>query len=199
VYVYRLVDDFWQAQEPIDAPRYANYFGTTLSVSGKLLAVGAPGSLGCPDGVTGAVYRGTVYVIAERDGRWSSADAQCLLPGTDDGVLFGWSLALEGNRLIVGAPLDSSGSHEVPRDTSATASGAVHWFEGTTSGDFREHRYLKSRKITAFGGFGASLALAPGLLAIGAPTEPVQLSGSSPGPSLSLAEAGAVYVFRGQP
>jgi hypothetical protein len=143
-------------------------FGSEVSLSGDRLAVTA---LGTGDGElpTGAVY------IFEFDGAaWSeTAKITPFLPTGQDA--FGESIALEGNRLAVGAALD---------DTLGLNAGAAYVYE--LDGDDWE----PVEKITGSGGmagdaFGGAVDLDGDVLVIGGV--------GSDGPPV---DSGRVWVFR---
>jgi hypothetical protein len=70
------------------------YFGWSVSIDGDAIAVGGDGT----NHNTGAAY-----VFRRTDGVWG--DGETLLPdGIDEGDHFGWSVAIEGNTLVAGAP-----------------------------------------------------------------------------------------------
>ncbi len=86
-----------------DASAAANaYFGHTVAIDGDTVAVGAPG------GPT-TFGPGSVYVYVRSNGLWS---LQQHILATDGSNLdqFGYSVALSGDTLLVGAPSDSPGT-----------------------------------------------------------------------------------------
>jgi hypothetical protein len=95
-------------------------FGTSLAMSGNWLAVGVP--LDDPNGV---LERGSVSTFERVDGAWHPR-GKVLAPDGQEGDLFGSSVGLSGNRLVVGAVLDDQGLN--------SDIGAAYLFEhdGTT-------------------------------------------------------------------
>lgn len=85
------------------------HFGAAVAVSGNTVAVGAPG-----DEVASFAGRGSVFVF-ERDlggdNNWGVQPA-VLAPDGLAGDAFGSALALEGNLLLVGAPLVDDGADQ---------------------------------------------------------------------------------------
>jgi filamentous hemagglutinin family protein len=102
-------------------------FGWSVALSGDWLAVGAPldSTLGATRGAThlftgvGTDYSGLTW----RNNKLASGNGAIGMPILADDDEFGWSVALDGNRLAVGARLD---------DTSGPGRGAVYLFTGLT-------------------------------------------------------------------
>ncbi|GAB4522475.1 MAG: hypothetical protein OHK0046_35060 [Anaerolineae bacterium] len=113
---------------------------------------------------------------------------------------FGWSVALDGDTLVVGAASeDSDGSS--PAGNSAESEGAAYVFVRDANGTWTEQAYLKASNAEAFDRFGQSVALDGDTLVVGAPA-PISVSGSPPGIGNSVSHAnniaenaGAAYVF----
>lgn len=135
-------------------------FGTGLAVSDGMLAVGAPAK-------AGAAY---VFVRGHDAATWT-LDARFMGSKADAAQdRFGQAVAVDGDRLVVGAPGDS---------TAGAGSGAVYAYE--RRGDTWEERaFLKASEPVAKTAFGSAVALRDDLLVVGAPAR---------------LDAGAVYVF----
>jgi hypothetical protein len=81
---------------------YEDAFGASVSLSGKMLAVGAPSAE-----VATAPYAGAVYLFVEPASGWKSTSKFEYEITADDGIQYdglGYSLALEANTLFAGAP-----------------------------------------------------------------------------------------------
>lgn len=114
--------------------------------------------------------------------------------GADDDE-FGYSVALSGDTLAVGAYLEDSSSDTTPDDNSVIDSGAVYVFtrSGTT---WVEEAYIKASNIGTTDNFGISVALSGDTLAVGATGEKSSSTGiNSTEIDTLLTLAGAVYVF----
>jgi trimeric autotransporter adhesin len=118
VYVFVRHDASWQQQAYIKASNTADHaqFGRalTLSSTGDLLAVGAPGEDGAGSGINSDQVdedsrRGAAYLFLRRAERWSQS---AYLKASNSGVLdaFGGALALsaDGGTLAVSAPQERS-------------------------------------------------------------------------------------------
>lgn len=112
---------------------------------------------------------------------------------TGTGDKFGYSVALSGDTLAVGAYLEDSSSDITP-DEAATDSGAVYVF--TRSGStWIQQAYLKGSNTEAGDNFGISVALSGDTLAVGATGEQSASTGINSTPDDTITAAGAVYVF----
>ncbi len=148
-----------------------DFFGTALALDGNRLVVGAPG-----DSTVGS-NRGAVFLYTgietnidnpSRVGKIFSGSGATGMRELADTDFFGWSVALDGNRLAVGAFSDSS---------SGTDRGAVYLFDGVGT-DFSGLAY-QQKLISGAGAigmpiladldfFGWSLALDDNQLVVGA-------------------------------
>ena len=81
-------------------------FGFSVALEGDWLAVGAPESI--PQG--GLLSEGAVFVYHRQGGAWPTSPTWSLyhpdLPNKYDSRRFGYSVAIAGGRLVVGAPTD---------------------------------------------------------------------------------------------
>ncbi|MCP3917435.1 MAG: hypothetical protein GY711_17960 [bacterium] len=87
-------------------------FGWAVAADGDTLVVGAPGNDGA------GWEAGAAYVFENTGGTWIQT-AELVVPGASPRDLFGRSVAIEGDRVLVGAPA---------ADTVGMDSGAVHAF-----------------------------------------------------------------------
>lgn len=122
-------------------------FARAVALSGDLMAAGAPGTF------SNEQSAGAVYVFSRgADGEWREL---CRLGGRDPGEEFGAAVALDGARLAVGAP----GRADLP----LAVGGRVDLFDIDASGC----RPIGSCRDTP--GFGRSIAMLGGRLAVGQP------------------------------
>jgi hypothetical protein len=142
-------------------------FGTDVAVDGDLIAVGAIG-----DDET-AFNSGAVFVFELSGGSWSQVQkVKAATPIT--GSNFGYSIALEGNRLVVGSRLATNGAN--------SSAGLAYVFDRGAS--FTETQILAPSVVEAGAYFGNSVALDGDRIVVGAPLEDTVSSNE-----------GAVYVF----
>lgn len=113
---------------------------------------------------------------------------------TDANDVFGYSLALAGNTLVVGAPGEASADHN-QADNTAPNSGAVYVFTRTGS-NWSQQAYVKASNTEAGDLFGSSIALADDFLIVGAFFEASAATGvnGTQGDN-SAPDSGAAYVF----
>ena len=100
-------------------------------------------------------------------------------PGQSSGDLFGRSVAVSGNTLVVGASLEDSNATGVngnQSDNSAQSSGAAYIFvrNGAT---WSQQAYLKASNADAYDSFGYSVAISGDTVVVGAINEASKATG----------------------
>jgi uncharacterized Zn-binding protein involved in type VI secretion len=136
VYVFTRSGTTWSQQAYLKASNTdaGDVFGVPVTLDGDTLAVGAVLESSNATGVDGdqadntAGGSGAVYVFT-RSGRTWSQQAYLKASNTDAGDRFGWSVALDGDTLAVGARLEDSNATGVDgdqADNSADDSGAMY-------------------------------------------------------------------------
>jgi hypothetical protein len=104
------------------------------------------------------MYAGAAYIFSHSDSGWTE-DA-ILVPGSVGDIRFGFSLAVDGDTVAVGAPYTDSG---------LINSGAVYVFEASDAGWTKSARLATSASGAALSDlFGWSVALKNNLLVVGA-------------------------------
>ncbi|HKU39908.1 MAG TPA: cadherin-like beta sandwich domain-containing protein [Polyangiales bacterium] len=170
-WIYVRKDGAWLQQAFLkpDEPAADDMFGSALALSGDTLVVGSP-RFDVFNLSAGSARAGMVYVYVRKDGAWTQ-QARFSAEGGSGGDMFGYSVALEGDTLAVGANLESSG---------ATASGAVYVYtrEGAS---WKFQQKLKASEPRTASQFGSALAISDQTLVVSAGEE--------------SRRAGAVYVF----
>lgn len=163
-YVFVRSGATWSQQAKLTASDGAanDKFGASVSISGDTLVVG-----------TGTLGSGAVYVFARTGTTWSQ---QAKLTASDATQFFGWSVSVEDNKLVVGAPGTTIGSN--------AAQGAVYVFARSGS------TWSQQAKVTSSDGatldqFGYRVALSGDTFVAGA-------FGDDLGAS---ADQGSAYVF----
>ncbi len=174
--------------------------GATITVNGAAVASGHqsqaislnPGqntvtvAVTAADGVTTKNYTITANLLSQ--------EAYAKASNTDAPDLFGWSVALSGDTLAVGAVWEASNATGIDGDQSDNTewqTGAVYVFirSGST---WTQQAYIKASNSGGLDWFGYSMSLEGDTLAVGSPWE-----GSSNGNQgdNSASGSGAVYVF----
>jgi hypothetical protein len=138
VYVFRRAGTSWQQEAYLKASNtgYDGRFGTSVALSGETLAVGASGEASAATGINGnqgddsAFQSGAAYVFRRSGTIWQQA-VYLKASNTGAGDYFGWSVALSGDTLAVGASLEDSavtGFNGNQDDNCVSDSGAVYVF-----------------------------------------------------------------------
>jgi hypothetical protein len=182
-------------------------FGGILDLSGDTLVVGVPNESSAAQGINGnqedeeAPFSGAVYVFHRNGNSWSQ---QAYIKASNSGRAdwFGSSVSIQGDRLAVGAPRESSGAKGINGDqqnNTVGRAGAVYLFE-RKGGVWAQEAYIKSSNTGFSDQFGFSVDLHGEYLVVGANGE----SGGSTGVGGEQSDdsktgAGAVYLFRKEP
>ena len=154
---------------PTDGRR-EDVFGWSTAVRGATVVVGAPWTINDPE-IEGAVY------VFERQTESPWLETARLLGAPNDHdpsryEYFGWSVALDGPTLAIGATDDY--------DDNGLRKGALYVFERDPNGVWRQ----ADRLLGDGGNFGASVAIHDGVIVVGAPEDdPLGFS------------SGSAYVF----
>jgi hypothetical protein len=138
-------------------------FGTSVALSGNVLAVGAPQEASAATGIGGnqadnsAFAAGAVYIF-ERDvnGLWTQ-QAYIKADNAAASAGFGRTVALHGNVLAVGAP------------NAPLLQGSVYVFVRAASGAWSQQAVIQPSDAAADHGFANELALEGSTLIVGAP------------------------------
>ncbi|MGB7051051.1 MAG: hypothetical protein WBG41_05735 [Acidimicrobiales bacterium] len=224
VYVYNKGGSGWPtspsdtltAPGPEGAPGYGELFGLSLAVSSTTMVIGAPGDPGatspvpanCNATASAGCATGAAYVYKEVRGDWieqakltasngEGCDMTCS-DGADSmgGDYFGWSVAIQGKRVAVGAPwatAPSPPSSTGPEpDGSYTSyapdcTGTVYAFTGSGASWAQKDELYDPAEVTNGGSdwFGYNVALLGKSIVATAPYD---------GPNA----AGSAYVFLGE-
>jgi len=111
-----------------------DYFGYSVALDGDTLAVGAYGEDSSARGINGnqsdnsASGSGAVYVFTRAGTTWTQ-QAYIKASNTETYDQFGWSVALDGDTLAVGARGERSSARGIngnQSDNTASGSGAVY-------------------------------------------------------------------------
>ena len=154
----------------------SHQFGGAVKFNGTTLLIGAPG----PDYTSGAYAPGEAYVFTNSGGTWT--ETEILQPDDSaDGDQFGFSLAIEGTTLLIGAPAADVGAN--------VHQGAGYVFDGSGGSFVQTHKIFADDGV-AYDQFGQSVAMSGDTALIGMwshnddPTTP-------PAPP----KPGSVYLF----
>jgi hypothetical protein len=153
-YVFLRQAGQWQQETKLKAgvPRANAYFGFALAIQGNAIGVGAPFSnLGANP------YVGSAYVFELIDGLWTQT-AELWADNPASYQMLGWSVALDTNTLVAGAPMSS---------VVVAGSGVAYLFHGDGTG-WSQTATLAADDATSGDWFGYSVAIQNDVLAVGA-------------------------------
>jgi len=176
-YVFVRSGDLWTEQTSFTGsdPESGDYFGASVAVDGDTAIIGAYG-----DGDSGTMC-GSASVFVRSGSAWSSQDkltAACENPGDDHsgavGDFFGFSVALDGNVAVVGAPHD---------DDAGTDAGSAHVFLRSGSTWSPTAILLPDDGDAEAESFGYDVAVEGDVIAVAAPSDTTD------------GEPGSAYVF----
>ncbi len=167
-YVFeRQGDGSWQEVAKLTASDAASgdFFARSVSLSGDHVVVGYPSDDDDGQGL------GSVYVFERQgDGSWQEV-AKLTASDASFGDTFGQHIALNGNRVIIGAPNN---------DDDGLSSGSAYVFERQSDGSWKEVAKLTALDAQQFESFGRSVSLDGNRIAIGTSgIETLDLSGSA--------------------
>jgi len=204
-YVFARSGTSWSQQGYLKASNAAtnDVFGSSVAISGDTIVVGAYREASNATGVDGdqsdnsAVQSGAAYVFTRSGSTWSQ---QAYLKASNTGAnnLFGQSVALSGDTIVVGAYVESSNATGIDGDQAnnlAAESGAAYVF--TRSGStWSQQAYLKASNTDSNDFFGQSVAISGDRVVVGAYRESSNATGVGGDQSdNSAANSGAAYVF----
>jgi len=185
-------------------------FGNSVVLSGDTMVIGAVGESSDADVVDGdqadnsAPSAGAAYVFVRNGAIWSqqaylkafNSDG-APIPSTS-GDLFGFSMSISGDTIVVGAPREDSSASGVggdPSDNSLQDAGAAYVFvrNGTT---WSQQAYLKASNPDSVTYFGSSVSISGDTIVVGSPDEDSNATGvNGDQGNQSAFSAGAAYVF----
>lgn len=170
-YVHRFDGEEWLEEQKLVAsdPHANDRFGCSVGISGDTIAVGALFG----DGNT--IGSGAVYVFVFDGLSWNQQAKLTAKQGGYYGNQFGASVALEGDRLVIGEPFND--------DLLADAGAA--WVYQRTGPAWIQAYFLFAPDLSPVGRFGRSVTLQSDWIAVGAPGDDQQ-----------AVNAGAAYMFR---
>jgi hypothetical protein len=146
-----------------------------VAISGETVVVGAYGEDSNATSINGnqvdnsANDSGAVYVFVRTGGIWSQ-QAYLKASNAEADDQFGWSVAISGDTVVVGAKdeaSDSSGVNADGNNNLAYWAGAAYVFV-RTGGIWSQQAYLKASNPGGFAQFGYSVAISGDTVVVGA-------------------------------
>jgi len=176
-YVFVRSGGTWTQQSKLTASDGAanDLFGSSVAVSGDTVVVGA---------YSDDMRQGSAYVFVKPGGGWSDMTQTAKLTESHraEGEIFGWSVAVSGDTVVVGAPADGIGV-ENPQGAYVFVKPGGGW------SDMTETAKLTASDGYVFDFFGASVAASGNTVVVGASDDAI---GPNIGPNSGQ---GSVYVF----
>ncbi|MBN2160397.1 MAG: InlB B-repeat-containing protein [Spirochaetes bacterium] len=227
VYVFKLSTKtlYWYQDAYLKASNAEayDYFGDSVAVSGDTIVVGAYGEDSSQTGITNddgsassnntALYSGAVYVFKNVSGTWVQ-DAYLKASNAEAYDRFGYSVAVDGDTIVVGAygedcgetSIDNQDGDPEPTDSNnnndSSSSGAAYVFK-KVSGTWVQDAYLKASNADEDDHFGYSVGVSGNFIVVGAYYEEssqatiTNTDGSASGNNDYLDDyPGAAYVFK---
>lgn len=215
VYVFKRSGTSWAHEAYLKAPNgeAGDTFGDSVAISGDTIVVGVPNEDSNQTTITNgatassnnaAANSGAVYVFKRSGTSWAQ-EAYLKAPNAEAGDRFGWSVAVNGDTIAVGALYEDSNQTSITNGTSAsgdnseTDSGAVYIFK-RTGVTWAQEAYVKASNAEAADSFGASVAVDADTLVVGAPLEDsgqkTITNGTTASSDNARLGAGAVYVYK---
>jgi hypothetical protein len=178
-------------------------FGVAVGVSGDTVVVGARWESGNATGVNGnktdnsASAAGAAYVFVRSGNTWSH-QAYLKASNTGNGDLFGHSVAVSGDTVVVGAFAEDSNATGINgngSDNNALDSGAAYVFVRSGT-NWSQQAYLKASNTEIGDQFGGAVAISGDAVVVGANLEDSGSTAVNGDQSNNRAvDSGASYVF----
>ena len=195
VYVFVRDGETWSQQAYLKASNAGldDWFGYGLAINEDTVVIGAfneDSSFSGGEDDNSAVEAGAAYVFS-RDGTSWTQQAYLKGSNTGEGDLFGVSVAIHNDVLVVGAGRESSSRLGGESDNSSDRAGAAYVFVRENM-SWSQQALLKASNTEAGDQFGWRVATDGDTVIVGAWRE---ASGSSAEDDNSASGAGAAYVF----
>jgi hypothetical protein len=195
----------WQQQAYLKASNTAasDFLGYVAAISGDTIVIGATREDSAATGVNGnqndnsAVDSGAAYVFVRSGTTWSQ-QAYLKASNTGAGDVFGTSVAISGDTIVVGAPNEASAAIGIDgnqNDNTAVNAGAAYVFVRTGT-NWVQQAYLKASNTGAEDQFGNFVAISADTIVISAHYESSSATGANGNQNDNSAiRSGAAYVF----
>lgn len=203
-YVFVRNGNTWSQQAYLKASHVSSgdLFGCSVGISGDTIVIGALGEASTTTGVNSTPNKlasgaGAAFVFVRSSATWSQ-QAYLKASQVSMGDVFGCSVAISGNTVVVGARNEDSSSVGVnsAANESADTAGAAYVFVRSGS-TWSQQAYLKPNRIMAFDQFGHSVSVSGGTVVVGALGEDSRNAGVNSTPNIldGSFDSGAAYIF----
>jgi hypothetical protein len=182
-FIFRRVEGEWTHEATLEYPTGGGAntegaaFGWAVAISGDTAVVGAPF-----DDFT-AEDSGRAFVFEFENDEWQLSETLLVIESSRDFDLFGWSVDIDGDFLVVGMPFDDYFPTERGGSARVFARDPINlnWIEVLYA--------LRPSSPQTDAQFGYSVAISGGAVAVGAPRRDITIGGQT------YVDAGAAYVF----
>jgi hypothetical protein len=202
-YVFVRQGNSWVQQAYLKASNtdLSDKFGFSVGVDGNLVVVSAPDEDSSGREINGdqstnnSNSSGAVYVFARSGSTWSQ-QAFLKAANADSGDEFGFSVAISGATVAVGAPFEESLGTD-PSDNDGNQNGAAYVFTRSPSLVWTQEAYLKAGQYSDhLDQLGFSVAIFKDTVVVGAPGEDGKgTKVNGPEYDNTVQASGAAYVF----
>ncbi|EIE01053.1 FG-GAP repeat protein [Leptospira licerasiae] len=214
VYVFVRNGNTWSQQAYIKPsnPTANDAFGTAIAIEGDTLVVGSHNESGSQNTITNGqpapdddslYHSGAVYVYKRTGTTWVE-EAYIKAPNPDQGDYFGYSVAISGDTIAVGAQYEASNQNYITNGSGASSdnnmpgAGAVYIFS-RSGNSWMPEAYIKPSNPDVYDNFGTAVSIYGDTIVVGTPSEDSNQntisSGTNASSDNSSESAGAVYVF----
>ena len=214
-YVFKRNGTIWTNEAYLKAPNTDNSdnFGSSVSISGNTIVVGATGEASNQTTITNgtlsssnnlASSAGAAYVFRRNVSTWTN-EAYLKAPNAESNDQFGVSVSISGDTIVVGATGESSNQTTITNGTLVSSnnlaanSGAAYVFRrnGTS---WTNEAYLKASNAETGDQFGGAISIDEDTIVIGATQEASNqttiTNGLAPIGINGATSSGAAYVYR---
>ena len=186
-------DNWGQVKKIVASDRTAsNSFGSSVSISGDYVIVGAPYNATDASGAHSLNVAGSAYIFKQSQGGVDNWGQVKKIVALDRAVLsyFGYSISISGNYAIVGAignATDATGAN------SLFDAGAAYIFKQSQGGvdNWGQVKKIVASDRTANNKFGFSISISDNYAIVSAYGNSTDAAGAN-----SLNNAGAAYIFK---
>ncbi len=179
----------WVEVEKLRASDYSmgDEFGNSVAVSGDYAVVGAHKEMHDLTGGNPTYVAGSAYIF-KRDGSGNWNEVQKIVPSDRNwAAIFGCSVSISGNTIVVGAFGDSE---DVTGLNYKYSAGAAFIFEKDGSGVWNETQKIVASDRDSYAYFGLSVSIDGDILLVGSPSNKYAVGSGD-----TLIDCGAAYFF----
>jgi hypothetical protein len=182
-----------QIKKTVASDRAAfDIFGHSVAIAGDYMVVGAYGEAEDASGGNTLSSAGSVYVFKKDQGGTDNWGQIKKIVASDraGGDYFGWSVAIAGDYIVVGACYED---HDASGGSTLSNAGSVYVFQKDQGGtdNWGQIKKIVASDRGATDYFGYSVAIAGDYIVVGAHKEAQDASGGT-----TLSDAGSAYVFQ---